>query len=199
MYLLQSDKINYGIKLPTSIDEISSEVLQKITKDIELKPYYTLVCLAYRTTLFNLASQVKGKIKEDSIGIIPIVAKVAADAADKDSTNLPVKGSDALIRPIIAPSSIERGYEVNIPTAASFNHVLRYINNDNDLRIELFQKKYVRNLQYEGKELTEENIHVDNSTPVYLLGFKVVANNDIVATVPIHHSIDDVFVEEIGE
>lgn len=190
MYLLQGDKANYGINIPTSMSEITNEVLTELTKNIVLSPHHTLICLVYKTTLFNLASSVRNGLNQDTVSVTPLVAKVA-DAAD--STHLPVKGSEATMRPIIAPSVLERGYEVFVPTAASINSVMGYIQHDEDLRIQLFQKKYKGNAQTLGVPLTDKIVIEDNNTDIYLLGFKIVGNNDIVATVPLKQEIDDVF------
>lgn len=196
MYLLKSNKADYAIQLPTSMNEITNKILAELTDNITLKEHYTLVALVYKTTLFNLASQVNGGLKADSINVIPIIAKESVVTVTKDKNHLPVKGHDGLIRPIIAPSAIERGYEVYIPTAASLNSVLGYIQHDNDLRIELFQKKYKGNVESLGVIATDNIVIEDNSQPIYLLGFKIVANNDIVATVPLKQSIKDTYILE---
>lgn len=190
MYLLQGDKATYGINIPTSMSEITNEVLTELTKNVILSPHHTLICLVYKTTLFNLASSVRNGLNQDTVSVTPLVAK-ASDALV--NTQLPVKEGSQVMRPIIAPSVLERGYEVFIPTAASINSVIGYIQHDEDLRIQLFQKKYKGNAQTLGVSLTDKIIIEDNNTDIYLLGFKIVGNNDIVATVPLKQEIDDMF------
>ncbi|AXH74482.1 MAG: hypothetical protein KNU04_gp03 [crAssphage sp. isolate ctbg_1] len=190
MYLLQGDKATYGINIPTSMSEITNEVLAELTKNIILSPHHTLICLVYKTTLFNLASSVRNGLNQDTVSVTPLVAKVSDTLVN---TQLPVKEESQVMRPIIAPSIIERGYEVFIPTAASINSVMGYIQHDEDLRIQLFQKKYKGNAQTLGVPLTDKIIIEDNNTDIYLLGFKIVGNNDIVATIPLKQEIDDMF------
>lgn len=186
MYFLQSEKATYGINLPTSLDELTPEVLYNLTKDIKLSNNYTLICLAYKTTLFQLASDVNAGLgKDGNINVIPLIAKT-------DSVQYPVKECIAN-RPIIAPSVLERGYEVFIPTAASLQAVVGYLQHDNELRVELFQKKYKGNLKDYKGVITDDVVIKDNSTPIYILGFKIVHNNDIVAINPIHQEIEDAF------
>lgn len=193
MYLLSSDKADYNILVPTSMSDITNEGLKDITKNIKVSEHYSIICLVYKTTLFNLASQVTCQLKADNISVTPILVDATAGL---DNNGLPVKGSDGLIRPIIAPSAIERGHEVYVPTAASLNSVLGYIQHDNDLRIELYQKKYKKNVEALGVIPTDKIVIEDNSQSIYLLGFKIVPNSDIIATVPLNQSIADPYIQE---
>lgn len=195
MYTLKNPARPNGIKLLTSLDELTSEMLSQITKEVKLKPHYNIILLTYKTSLFNLASTAGGKMSEN-ISITPILAKSAScDCSDcsncKDCNSDPVKGT--ILTPIIAPSAIERGHELFIPIAAHINNVMKYINEDNDFRVSLFQKKYTGNLaaiNSEGMYL-DKMILADNNTNIYCFAFKIVPDTDIVATVPLHQHIDD--------
>lgn len=189
MYLLTSPSADYNIGLPTSLDEINNKILNDLTKNVTLSNHYSIICLVYKTTLFKLASKINGGIKDDSISVTPILVR----SNNGDRIESPVEVSEhTLIRPIIAPSSIERGHELFIPTAASLNSVLGYIQRDNNLRINLVQKKYIDNLKSLGCiNPNNKMIIEDNSTPIYLLGFKIVGNNDIIATVPLKYNVVD--------
>lgn len=195
MYYLNSDKLAYAIKLLTSLEEITAESLLLLTKNVKLAEHYSIICLAYKTSLFKLASNVNGNFGDEVINVVPILAPkvsdVSADADVIDTTHLPVKEM-GLYRPIIAPSIIERGHELYIPTACSIQAVLGYLQKDNDLRIKLFRKEYTGNLKNLGIDNPNDDyITEDNNTNIYLLGFKIVANNDIVAKVPLKQDIDD--------
>lgn len=176
MYLLKNPSMDWGINLMTSIDEITPAFLTEITKLIELSKHYTIIALAYKTTLFNLSAN-NGSIGKDNIFVTPIIAKTA----DTDNSPSPVKKSVGLI-PVIAPSSIERGHEVHINIKAHINNVLKYINTDDSFRISLFQKKYEENVKSMHIIPTPNIVLEDNNTPVYCLSFKIVPNTDIVAT-----------------
>lgn len=184
MYTLKSKNNSIGINLPTSFDEITPEILERITKNVKLSDHYTLVALIYRTSLFKLAAQVVGGKADESISVTPVIAK------HSDCVGSPVK--ESLTIPIIAPSVLERAFEVYIPTAASVNKVMSFIQEDNELRVSLFQKKYTGNLEANGiTEYTPEFVTQDNNTNVYILGFKAVADNDIIAEIPLHNNIVD--------
>lgn len=186
MYYLNSDKANYAIKLPTTTKEITPEMLVSLTKDVKVSDHYRIVCLIAKTTLFKLASGVNGHNGDEVINVVPVIVPIASELI-----NSPVK-EHQLIRPIIAPSVLERGYELFIPTAASMQAVCGYIQKDNDLRVALFQKTYTGNLNNKtDKAFTKEDIIADNNSSIYMLGFKIVATNDIVAQVPFNHKVDD--------
>ena len=108
----------------------------------------------------------------------------------------PVEGEHIIgSAPFIAPSSLERGHQVHVPSMASVNKVYSYISNDNDLRIKLFQKKYDGNIKYLGvNDITKEILIEDNNTPIIIIDFKIVPISDIVASSPIKPIINDPFL-----
>lgn len=186
MYYLNSNKADYAIKLPTTLNEITPELLVQLTKNVKVAEHYRIVCLIAKTTLFKLASGVNGHNGDEIINVVPALVPVKSELI-----NSPVN-EHQLIRPIIAPSVLERGYELFIPTAASMQAVCGYIQKDNDLRVALFQKKYTDNLNNKTtKAFDDKDIILDNNSSIYMLGFKIVAENDIVATVPFNHKVDD--------
>lgn len=194
MYFLYSEKANNSINLPTSLSEITPTILNNLTKDVNLSEHYSIVALIHKTSLFNIAANVAGGKLAETISIIPVIAKssITATASDaKDCSVAPVKGQ-TLLRPIIAPSVIERGFELYIPTAASVNNVCKFINNDESLRRSLYSKTYNGNVIKNGIDNpSAQFIATDNDTKVYILGFKIIANNDIVATVPLKYTLDN--------
>lgn len=191
MYYLNSDKANYAIYIPESIHEITNDMLDKITKHINIAPHYSLIALLYKTSLFKLASKVNNNVGDDYIKVLPVFVRANYDNCN--SRNLsPVEEDKGLIRPIIAPSVIERGYEVYVSTAMSLQSVLGYIQNDYNLRNSLINKTYKGNVLRLGVENPDaKTIAEDNNTNIYMIGFKVVATNDIVAGVPYDYAIYD--------
>jgi len=186
MYLLKAENATYGINFFTNIDEITPEILERLTSKINLSEYYTVLCNVYKTTLFNLAAEIGGnKSKTSTMSIIPIIAKTTSDKFNIGD------------RPIIAPTSIERGYQVFIPTAASMSSVIGYLKKFNDLRVQLFQKKYTGNILYNTSVpspvdgITDKEVIADNNSSIYILDFKIVANSDIVGTIPTNNTIND--------
>lgn len=194
MFFLNSNKADYSILIPTDIKEITKEVLLNLTKDIEVKPNYTLLCLVYKTSLFKLASNIKDVVSGDGIAsVTPLIVKEGT-TSDVLSDKLACK---EVFRPIIAPSVIERGYEVFVPCGCSIQSILGYLQHDDNLRIQLFRKNYTENISLTKNEFSNDDIVKDNSKEVLLLSFKIVASLDITATIPINRDIIDFsFIEK---
>lgn len=187
MYLLKAKEANYGINFFTSIDEITPEILKEFTKNVKLSEHYIVVCTAYKTSLFNLASEIGNNKAASTIQVVPLIAK----ANDESIIGM---------KPIVAPSSIERGHHLFIPTASSMSSVVGYFKKFNDLRIECFQKRYSGNLDKDVniikgmldiKTTNREEVIKDNETPIFVLEFKIVPECDIVSIVPKNNDIND--------
>lgn len=186
MYYLQADKANYGIKFFTSVNEITPEILKEFTKNVKLSDHYVAVCIAYKTSLFNLASEIGNSKNASTVQVIPLIAK------HKDEELVGMK-------PIVAPSAIERGHHLFIPTAASMSSVVGYFKKFNDLRIKCFQKKYTGNLNFKlNITPLQDKIVEDNNTPIFVLEFKIIPECDIVAVVPKDNYIKDPCLTTVG-
>ena len=197
MYLLKSNKLDYNINLPTTIDEVK-EVIKNVLDDVKLAPHYSVIAIAFKTTLFKLAAQAGGNTQDNSIQVTPIIAKTA-DADTDVNSNSPLKEQIVVGNvPIIAPSVLERGFHLSLNIGASMAGVMNYLQNDPTLRINLFQKKYDGNVKALGVTTIDGGIPMnniiaeDNNTPVYIIAFKIVANNDIVASTPVEYTVDDI-------
>lgn len=167
MLTLKSDKLNYGINLPTSIDEITKDILGKITNNIALPKYYAVIALCKKVNLAQFLLATSGNKKANvRVSVVPIIAKIGEEAAKEIN-------AEAGQRAIIAVSDLEMGNHLNINTAINDSNVRNYLDSDEALRRDIFS----------GNKYKEEN--------VYIVEFKVVAVSTIHGTITHNVNIDD--------
>lgn len=177
MFKLKSTKANYGINFPTSIEEITPKVLEQLTKDVSLAKHYVIVALCFKTKLFDLAAAINSN-KETNIQVTPVIAKV-----NSDENTLSV-GDKA----IVDRSSLERGMHLNLKTVINSVNVRNYLKNDPALATRIMTNT--------GNIITannQEDTKLSNQI-VYILEFKIVPVNSIIATIPIKENNNDVFL-----
>lgn len=186
MITIKSEKSNFGIILPTSLKEINADTLSILTDNIKLPKYYCIVALCFKTTLFDFVAINKNS-KDASIMVIPIMAKIS----EEDSKTINANVGDKLI---IDRSSLERSFHINIPTVVSTSNIKRYIDNDDDLRKAILRGKY--NIKTSNDNIIDIN---KNNCNIYILEFKIVAINDIHASIPVDKNIIDPFLSVDNE
>lgn len=69
-----------SLNLPTSKDEITSEYLDKVTREISIAPNYVLIALIYRAKLFEVIN-IKKNNKDATVGVVAKFVK----AGDTDN------------------------------------------------------------------------------------------------------------------
>lgn len=161
MLKIKSDLKNYGIIVPTSINEINTDYFEKLLKDVEVAEHYSLLAICYKDKLFNCVMSVKNK-SDISIDITPIIAK-----SNKYKT---------CDRPIIDALSIERGTHFYVPNNInSFTSVGKYCADDKDLYMSIMNGSYFKT----GNETNNEA--KNNAPDCYFIEYKVIPNCDIKA------------------
>lgn len=163
MYDLTNKKANFSIAVPESLNEITPEVLEKLTKDIKLPKYYCLVALAYQTTSFDLAFLGKNS-KPQTIKVLPILAKIT------DTFKEDFKVGDGLV---INKSDIELATHCPINTKANVSRMIDFINSDSEL----------------AKKCTTREIVFD----AVGLEFKIVPESAIKGAFKVGYKLDDPF------
>lgn len=98
---------NFNIELPTTLKEVSTEVVYNATKDVKVAPNYVLIGLVYRENLSALVLTSKQSNKA-TLSVVPIFIK----AGDNSSgfINKLYTGN----RLIISGSQIALGYHVGV-------------------------------------------------------------------------------------
>lgn len=179
MIEIKSKNKNYAVNFPTSINEITVEHLNQITKDIKLPKYYCLVALCFKTKLFDFVTTIKSN-KISDISVTPIVAKI--NDSDKDSI-LSVGDIAILDR-----TSIELGNHVKVDTAIASNNAKQYFLSDAELMKDIVTKQHVNKQPLCIK-----------SDKIIIIEFKIVPVNNIHGTLPRNINVNDPFIKDIKE
>ena len=115
MITLANDKVKEKINVPTSIADITPEVLTKLSENIVLPKYYVLVALCWDVHFADVFFNAK---KNKEAKVIPLCAKANVD----EEYNWLTVGKKL----ILSRSGIEMGVHVSIPNAASMNSISRW-------------------------------------------------------------------------
>lgn len=165
MITIKSEKKSYGINFPTSINELTPEILDEITKQVKLPKHYCIVALCFKTRLFDFVVAMNSK-KEQAVAIVPLLAKINEE--DKVDANANV--SD---RVILSRSALEMGTHISLPVIISTDNARNYFSSDEELTKSIISRRNPIFLDMTKK---------DN---IIVLEFKIIPVSDIKATVPI--------------
>lgn len=178
MIQIKSEKKSYGINFPTSVDELTSDVLTSITEQVKLPKHYCIIALCFKTRLFDFVVAMNSK-KEHSISVVPVLAKISEE--DADETNAAV--SDKVI---LSRSALEMGTHLSLPVMISTDNARNYLASDDALT-----KSIITRSNPIFKDMTKR----DN---IIVLEFKIVPVSDIKATVSREANGIDPFVIRDG-
>lgn len=170
MLQIKSKFKDFGINFPTSINEITPEVLNSITEGVKLPKHYCIVAMVFQPKLFEFISAFKNK--NASINVTPILAKIAEGCNNEINASV----GDKLI---IDRSSLERSVHLNLPIMISSTNAANYINDDKELI----------------KAITAGEFNSNNrSARIIVLEFKIVPINCISAATTVNQKIVDPFL-----
>ena len=164
MITIKSEKKSYGINFPTSVSELTPDVLNIITEQVKLPKHYCIVALCFKTALFDFVVAMNSK-KEHSVGIVPLLAKINEE--DKIDTNANV--SD---RVILSRSALEMATHISLPVLISTDNARNYFASDNELTKSIINKT---------NPIFSNMTKKDN---IIVVEFKILPVSDIKATVP---------------
>lgn len=184
MITIKSTKANFGAIVPTSLNELSKEILEQLVENIKLPKHYAIVCMCFKTSLFDFIAVAKNP-KETSVMVIPLLAKISDE--DKELINAEV--GDKII---IDRTSLERGSHLHVPTIISSNNLRNYIFNDNILTKAILSKNVSSG---ELDDNTKFVIKQGSDIPIYVVEFKIVAASDIRASLAVESNINDPWIE----
>ena len=165
MYLLKSEKANYSLNLPTSKDEITPEILTKLTEHIHLSKNYAIIALRYRIHPFDLVMGGKSQKPGLQVSIGAVLSKVNGEIQGKIGDKVSISKTD-----------LEMGLHINGVTQISVENVRNYINSDDAL-----SKSVINRTAFADTEF------------IYLLEFKIDSINSIKALID-NETLDDPFV-----
>ncbi len=118
MVTLKHEKVKKVINVPTTVNEITPDVLEKLTSNITISKYHALVALCWKVSFADIFFN-KGKDNGRGAQVIPLLAQAAIPEDSADEYKWLVKGKKL----ILTRSAIEMGTHVHVPNAASINSI----------------------------------------------------------------------------
>lgn len=182
MVTIKSPKKNYGINFPSSVNEITTDMLDAITENVKLPKHYCIVALCYKTKVFDFCTMINTN-KNVEIGVVPILAKISKEDSEETAACV----GDKLV---IDRSSLERGSHLKINTMISSDNARKYFQSDENLHKAIISKNDTVVI---GKDMNKQLL-ASNSPEIIIMEFKIVPVNDIAASVPFGNNIIDPFV-----
>lgn len=165
-----TDTLVYNFNFPTSLDEISEQYLQDVTKNVNIADNYTLIGLVYHEKLFDLIIARKQAKKSFNAAIVPIFIRCGKTDSDFIKS---IKCKDKLVIP---SSSISLGHHIAAPqNVLNIDYFCRAIDKDVTLA-----------KRYDNKYGDEHCFFVE---------FKLVPNVDIIGSYDKAEKVESTFVE----
>lgn len=183
MIEIKSEKMSYGINFPTSIKELTPEVLNVITDGVRLPKHYCIIALAFDTKIFEFCTAMNSN-RNTNVAVTPILAKISQE----DSEEINASVGDKII---IDRSSLERGIHLNLKTAISSNSARNYFNSDPDLTKAIITKN---DNKFIIDKTTNRKLTTAQSPNIIILEFKICPVNDIAAAIPMDYKSIDPFL-----
>lgn len=163
MITIKSEKKSYGINFPTSVNELTPEIFDEITKHVKLPKHYCIVALCFKTRVFDFVVAMNSK-KEQAVAIVPLLAKIN----EEDKVDVNANISD---RVILSRSSLEMGTHISLPIIISTDNARNYFASDEELTKSIISRR---------NSIFTDMTKKDN---IIVLEFKIIPVSDIKATV----------------
>lgn len=175
MIKLRNESIE--ISVPTKLEEITKEKLNKLFEVINLPDNYCIVAILQKVKLSQFAMMTVSKAKETLVYTIPIVGKLSENNNYAGKINIGDKV-------IITRSSLEIGTTVSMSTAISSGNLNEFLNDNESIRQKCFRK-----------EVKDED--GNDNVWIYLMEAKIVPVCDIRGTIPQDTKFTDPFKIEL--
>lgn len=190
MLKLKSSKKSYSINVPTSLKEITPEILNDLTADISIPKYHAIVAICFHVKLSTLA--LKTTSQNQSVQVISLLAK----AHEEDLTNIGCgKVGDKVVTD---RSTIERGIHMHIPLCLNNTAIYDYIHSDTVLANNLAKGGDGTTVPLVLDKVTDSKKdkanRIDSKSPeVIIVEFKIIPVSGIYASLPVDHKTIDPF------
>lgn len=182
MIKIKSEKRNYGINFPTSIEEITPEHFSSILEGVKLPPHYCVVALCFRVKLFDFVTAVGNK-RNTNVNVVPRLAAISKDDAKIINGTIGDKV-------IVNRSTIERGDHLAVPTMITSINAESYFRGDTDLCRAITTGKF-ENAVANPKDI---DMAPNKDNYIVILEFKIIPVNDISACIPMNRTFVDPFI-----
>lgn len=183
MIEIKSAKMSYGINFPTSVKEVTPEVLEIITNGVKLPKHYCIIALAFDTKVFDFCAAINSS-RNTNVAVTPILAKISQE----DSKEINASVGDKII---MDRSSLERGVHINFKTVISSNAARNYFNSDPDLTKAIMTKNDDKIII---DKTANRKLTAAKSPNIIILEFKICPVNDIAAAIPMDYQSIDPFL-----
>lgn len=181
MFLIKGEKSNYAINAPTSLKELNANTLSEIVKDIHIPEHYCIVALCFKVRPFDIATNALIE-KNKVIGVIPLLAKIYQEDADK----LHAKEGDKLI---IDRATLERATHLHVNLSIDSTKMRNYFSTNPELSKDIMTGRYGKNTKTE----MNKSLACVQYPDIYLLEFKILPAMDIRASLDINKDANDIF------
>lgn len=176
MITLKHEGVETIINLPTSVNEITGEVLTRMFSRLSLPKGYAVIALAFKVDFSEVL--IVNKKAQPSI-VYPLFVTANVDETNKYNGLPPHCEAGRTI--IIDKTAIERGVHIHIPTVANEFNIRKYF-----LDIEKLTNPTARNV-------TKESIMNSPKDTFFLLEAKIVPCNAISGVIDETVPFDDPF------
>jgi len=173
---------SFSINFPTSLSELTPEVLGALTENIGLPPNYCVIALCFEPRLLDLATEIRAQ-KAGNATVNILNAKISPEDSERVKSKVGQK--------IIADrTDVERGSHVNVPTLIANKNVIAYMGNDQHLLTTII-KGNPDGAPTDDK--VRDNMVKNKNNTVVIVEFKIIPINDIKGSIDIDTSIIDPF------
>lgn len=162
--------VKYQFHFPTSLNEITPEYLNEVTKHVHIADNYSLVGIVYHEKLFDLIIARKQAKKSFSAAIVPIFIR-----AGKNDSEF-IQSAKCKDKIITQSMNLNLSYHVAAPqNTLSIDYFMRAIDGDNSLA-----KRY-------------DNVY--GQEQCFFVEFKLIPNNEIVGFYTDADKVDSPYVD----
>lgn len=163
MLELNSSTASYGILIPQSYNEVTSEMLEAYVKDVKLQKHYSIIAICRKTRLFDLA-MLNEKANRPVISTKAFLVKFNADE---------IGFVDAKIKDTVIVTRSSLDLSTHLSTACPLNEetIVKYMrdkSNGDDII----------------KKAAKGDLKGDNGNDeIVLVSYKIIGNNNIAAII----------------
>lgn len=120
MITLKNEKLDRKINVPTTMNDITPEILKKLTVNVTLPENRVLVALCWKVNFGDVFFN--NKKQNNSAVVVPVCAKLNLSDDVKDSYKFLEVGKKV----VLTRSALEMGVHVHIPNSASMQSIEKW-------------------------------------------------------------------------
>lgn len=173
MITLKNEKLDRKINVPTTMNDITPEILKKLTVNVTLPENRVLVALCWKVNFGDVFFN--NKKQNNSAVVVPVCAKLNLSDDVKDSYKFLEVGKKV----VLTRSALEMGVHVHIPNSASMQSIEKWASD-------------ATQAQFPGSKSISINVLPEGK--FILIEFKIVSAADISGVIESDILPEDPFV-----